>query len=367
MSAPQRLVIACGGTGGHLFPGIAVAQTAQARGWETLILISEKQIDALATQGHSDLAFAKVPAIGMPSPLSPAFVKFLWRFYKTRQHTLQLIREFRATAVLGMGGFTSLPPAMAGRKLGLRTYIHESNAVPGKANRLTARWCDQVLLGLRDCAPHFPAGKTRVTGTPLRTALLQPVSIDEAREHFGLPAGTGRHTLLVMGGSQGARGVNRAVMESLPAFAAAAGGLQIIHITGPGETDAVRAAYAAHPGITAHIAPFCQRMELAYALADVAVSRSGASSLTELSAFGIPSILVPYPTAADDHQRRNADVFTQAGAAIAIEEAELTGSRLAEEILALLANADRCASLSGHMRALAPQDAAARICDVIAG
>jgi UDP-N-acetylglucosamine--N-acetylmuramyl-(pentapeptide) pyrophosphoryl-undecaprenol N-acetylglucosamine transferase len=112
---PFRVVIACGGTGGHLFPGIAVAQEARRRGWETLLLISSKQIDALAVQGHEDLRFEKVPAVAMPSPLSPAMVKFLWRFWKTRRQCLELIRGFGADAVLGMGGFTSLPPAMAGR------------------------------------------------------------------------------------------------------------------------------------------------------------------------------------------------------------------------------------------------------------
>jgi UDP-N-acetylglucosamine--N-acetylmuramyl-(pentapeptide) pyrophosphoryl-undecaprenol N-acetylglucosamine transferase len=362
--ASERLVIACGGTGGHLFPGIAVARAAKARGWETLILISEKQIDALATEGQTDLRFEKVPAVAMPKPLSLAMVKFLWRFLKTKRHCVKLLRDFRATAVLGMGGFTSLPPAMAGKKLGLKTFVHESNAVPGKANRWTSKFCRLVLLGLEQCAKHFPAGATRVTGTPLRPSILPPVDAAEARAFFDLPEG--RPTILIMGGSQGARGVNRAVIAALPALAAAADRVQLLHITGPGEFEAVRDACAAVPALTSKVVPFCQRMELAYALASVAVCRSGASSLTELSAWGLPSVLVPYPTAADDHQRRNAEIFTGAGASVTVEESTIAGGELAPLLLGLLADGERLSDMGRRMKELAPVRAAERICEVIA-
>jgi len=363
-NAPERLVVACGGTGGHLFPGIAVARAAQARGWETLVLISEKQIDALATEGQSDLRFEKVPAIAMPKPLSLAMVEFLWRFLKTRRHCAKMLRDFRATAVLGMGGFTSLAPAMAGRKLKLKTFVHESNAVPGNANRMTAKFCRLVLLGMEQCAKHFPAGRTRVTGTPLRPSLIPPADVAEARAFFDLPPG--RQTILIMGGSQGARGVNNAVIAALPALAAAADGVQLLHITGPGEYEAVRAACAEVPSLTARVIPFCQRMELAYALASVAVCRSGASSLTELSAWGLPSVLVPYPTAADDHQRRNADIYTSAGAAIAVEEKDIASGQLGPLLLELLADSQKLGSLGAAIHKMAPERAAEKICDVIA-
>lgn len=360
----ERLVIACGGTGGHLFPGIAVARAAKARGWDTLILISEKQIDALATEGQGDLHFEKIPAIAMPRPLSLAMPKFLWRFLKTRRHCVKLLLDFKATAVLGMGGFTSLPPAMAGKRLGLKTFVHESNAVPGKANRMTAKFCKLVLLGMEQCAKHFPSGRTKVTGTPLRPSIVPPADLAEARAFFDLPRE--KMTILVMGGSQGARGVNNAVIAALPAFAAAADQVQLLHITGPVEYESVRAACAAVPALTARVVPFCQRMELAYALASVAVCRSGASSLTELSAWGLPSVLVPYPTAADDHQRRNADVFTSAGAAVAVEEKDIAGGQLAPLLLDLLGDREKLRSLSAAMRKLAPERAADQICDVIA-
>ena len=362
VKAVRRLVIACGGTGGHLFPGIAVAQEAKRRGWETLLLISEKQIDALAVQGHADLLFEKVPAVAMPKLLSLKMPGFLWRFWKTRQHCRKLLVEFQADAVLGMGGFTSLPPVWAGKTLGLRTFVHESNAVPGKANKLTARFCTGVLLGLEACAGFFPTGKTNVTGTPLRTALLTKPDRAEALRFFGLS--DTKQTVLVMGGSQGARGVNRAMVEALPLLDAS--GVQVLHITGPGEYEGLKACYATSP-VASAVVPFCHEMGFAYVAADVAVSRSGASSLTELSAFGLPVILVPYPTAADDHQRRNADVFTQAGAAFAVEEAELGGGKLGDLLTSLLANAEERNRLGAAIRKLAPADAAARVCDAVAG
>lgn len=358
----RRLVIACGGTGGHLFPGIAVAQEAARRGWETMLLISEKQIDALAVQGHAELRFEKVPAVAMPRLLSLKMPGFLWRLWRTRQHCRKLLVEFQADAVLGMGGFTSLPPVWAGKGLGLRTFVHESNAVPGKANKLTARFCTGVFLGLEACARFFPSVTITVTGTPLRTALLTKPDRGEALKFFGLSEGA--QTVLVMGGSQGARGVNRAVLEALPFLAAH--GVQVLHITGPGEFEELKTAYASSP-VKAAVVPFCQDMGMAYAAADVAVSRSGASSLTELSAFSLPVILVPYPTAADDHQRRNADVFTKAGAALAVEEADLGGGKLGDLLLGLLADTAQRARLAAAMQKLAPVDAAARVCDAVQG
>ena len=181
-----KIVIACGGTGGHLFPGIAVAQAAKARAHECIVLISEKQIDALASKGHDDIRFEKLPAIAMPRMFSLGIIKFAYRFWKTTRACKQLLKSFGADAVLGMGGFTSLPPLYAGRKLKLKTLLHESNAFPGKANRLSAKFCDLVLLGLSECAVHFPSVKTRVVGTPLREALRAEVSRDEAWEFFGL-------------------------------------------------------------------------------------------------------------------------------------------------------------------------------------
>lgn len=355
-----KVVIACGGTGGHLFPGIAVAQVLNARGHQTLLLISEKEIDSIAASDHPELHFEKVPAIGMPPLLSPKVVPFAFRFWKTLRKTKKIVRDFGAHAVLGMGGFTSLPPALAGRSIGALTLIHESNAVPGKANRLTARFCDVVLLGLEACATHFPGRQCQVVGTPLRSSMRQPVDRAEAHAFFGLQPD--RPTLLVMGGSQGAQGVNRAIVDALPRIDPSA--LQLIHLTGRDDEATVRDAIA-RSGHRAFVAAFSARLDLAYAIADLCVARSGASSLAELSHFGVPSILIPYPAAADDHQTRNAEVFTEKGAALLIRQADLPSGALADIVVDLLNNTGRLQTLRSAMTAAGIPDAAERIASLI--
>lgn len=338
-----------------------MAEALQDAGHQTLLLISEKEIDARAAADHPALAFRTVPAIGMPRVLSPRLLPFLLKFWRTLRLTREIVREFRPEAVLGMGGFTSLPPAMAGRKVGARTYIHESNAIPGKANRLTARFCDVVLLGLDAAALYFPGRECRVVGTPLRASLRRPADRTQAAAFFGLEPQ--RRTLLVMGGSQGARGINDAVAAEMPALAAL--GLQLIHLTGREDEPAVRQA-AERAGIRAFVAPFSARLDLAYALADLSVARSGASSLAELSYFGIPSILVPYPLAADDHQTANARAYSEKGAALLLPQRDLEPGRLSAVIAGLLEDAHRLQVMSAEMRALGSGEAAEKIAALIA-
>ncbi|MGI9243159.1 MAG: UDP-N-acetylglucosamine--N-acetylmuramyl-(pentapeptide) pyrophosphoryl-undecaprenol N-acetylglucosamine transferase, partial [Verrucomicrobiales bacterium] len=264
-------------------------------------------------------------------------------------------------AVLGMGGFTSMPPIMAGHRRKAKTFIHESNAIPGKANRLTARWVDTVLLGLDECATHFPGRTTRTVGTPLREAMTTPVDRGEALKFFGFD-GDKKKTLFIMGGSQGARGVNRGVAEALSEFDADK--VRIIHITGQSEYDSVAEALG-KSNLEHYVSPFCQRMELAYELADLAIARSGASSLTELAAFGVPSILIPYPYAAEDHQTHNAEVFSKRKAAILMREDELSRSCLGKVVNDLFADPQTLGKLGDAMSALAVRDAAENICDMI--
>src|ERR1700736_5545357 len=197
----MNAVIACGGTGGHLFPGIAVAEVLRDRGHEVMLLVSEKEIDALALSGGASFQFEKLPTVGLPSPFSPAILGFIRRFGASLSLCRSIYRKFKPQVVLGMGGFTSTAPVLAGRMRGVPTFIHESNAIPGKANKMTARLVRAVLLGFKECAPFFPRVKTEVTGTPIRTE-LQRLDRKAAREKLGLSADI--TTLLVMGGSTGA-------------------------------------------------------------------------------------------------------------------------------------------------------------------
>jgi UDP-N-acetylglucosamine--N-acetylmuramyl-(pentapeptide) pyrophosphoryl-undecaprenol N-acetylglucosamine transferase len=330
--ASFHTIIACGGTGGHLFPGIAVGEVLTARGHTVTLLISEKKIDSLASSGHPSLKFEKMPFLAMPRIYSPQMLPFLMGLWRGKKHCQQLIRNNQAQVVLGMGGFTSLAPLVAGRKEKARTLIHESNAIPGKANRLNARFCDVVLTGLQACNPYFKHKDIRTVGTPVRSSMRQKINLKEAYDFFKL--NPKKKTLLVMGGSQGARGVNRAIAATLPQLDEL--GVQILHITGPAEYQTVRDEYAKHKQLNAQVLAFCHRMELAYTVADLAIARSGASSMTELAYFGLPSILVPYPHAADDHQTKNAEIFAKTGAALLITEDNLSPQVLASEVIKIL-------------------------------
>jgi UDP-N-acetylglucosamine--N-acetylmuramyl-(pentapeptide) pyrophosphoryl-undecaprenol N-acetylglucosamine transferase len=347
----MNAVIACGGTGGHLFPGLAVAESLRARGHEVMLFISEKEVDALALSGRS-FRFEKLPTIGLPSLYSPAIFGFLRRFNESLSLCRAIYRKFKPQAVLGMGGFTSTAPILAGRMRGISTFIHESNAIPGKANRLTARMVRAVLLGFKECAPFFPKVRTEVTGTPIRTE-LKPLDKRVAREKLGLRPDV--QTLLIMGGSQGASGLNQAIIKSLSALHEMP--LQVIHLSGARDERLVADNYR-RENIPAYVAAFHHRMEELYSAADFAVARSGAASLAELAFFGLPALLIPFPYAADDHQTRNAEIFVRAGAAIVLKESDLSGDLLARTIKGLAGDEARLKAMAGNARKLAPQDAA---------
>jgi UDP-N-acetylglucosamine--N-acetylmuramyl-(pentapeptide) pyrophosphoryl-undecaprenol N-acetylglucosamine transferase len=352
----MNAVIACGGTGGHLFPGLAVAEVLQQRGHRAMVLISEKEIDTLAVRDHLALfRFERLPAIGLPRIVSLAMAGFMRGFAVSLRRCRQFYRDFKPDAVLGMGGFTSTAPILAGRRMGLPTFIHESNAIPGKANRLNARLAGHVLLGFAACARYFSAGaRTAVTGTPIRADLRTRLEPAAARALFGLDTSGARKTLLVMGGSQGAHGLNRAIADALPAWRDA---LQVIHLTGRDDEEMVRAAYA-EAGIRAWVAAFHHRMQEAYSAADLAVARSGAASLSELAHFALPSVLIPYPFAAEDHQTFNARIYAEAGASMILAEKDAGANHLADLVLEIVQNSGRLSVMAAASHQLAPPDAA---------
>jgi UDP-N-acetylglucosamine--N-acetylmuramyl-(pentapeptide) pyrophosphoryl-undecaprenol N-acetylglucosamine transferase len=351
----MNAVIACGGTGGHLFPGIAVAEALQDRGHEVMLLVSEKDIDAVALSGRTNFRVEKLPTVALPSPFSPAFVGFTRRFFESLSACRSLYRKFKPHVVLGMGGFTSTAPVLAGRIRGIATFIHESNAVPGKANRWTARMVNAVMLGFKECAPFFPKTRTEITGTPVRTELIRLDRAD-ARRKLGLREDLA--TLLVMGGSQGASGINQVLIKALSFLKALP--LQVIHLSGARDERLVADDYR-RENVPAYIAPFHHRMEEVYSAADLVVARAGAASLAEFAAFSLPGILIPFPYAADDHQTRNAEIYAYADAAILLKQSEISGELLARKIQQFIENPQRLQQMATNCARLAPKDAAARV------
>jgi UDP-N-acetylglucosamine--N-acetylmuramyl-(pentapeptide) pyrophosphoryl-undecaprenol N-acetylglucosamine transferase len=358
---PFRAIIACGGTGGHLFPGLAVAECLHDRGHEILLFVSEKEIDALALKAHSQFRAEKLPSVGMPSMLlSPAFAGFLRRCWDSYRQCRSIYRRFRPSVVLGMGGFTSTAPILAARMQGLPCFIHESNAVPGRANRLAARFASRVLLGFEDCRTHFSGADCIVTGTPVRKNLGQPMERGDAMKTFGLDPS--RPTLLVTGGSQGASGINQILFRTAPLLSQT--GVQIIHLTGKND-DRLAAANYQRDGIPHYVAPFHHRMEEAYSAADLVISRAGASSLSELSRFGLPSILVPYPHATDDHQKANGAIYVRAGASVMVEEKDIVPEVFAATISNLLNDPARRGAMALAAKKQSPESAAKNVADVM--
>jgi UDP-N-acetylglucosamine--N-acetylmuramyl-(pentapeptide) pyrophosphoryl-undecaprenol N-acetylglucosamine transferase len=351
----MNAVIACGGTGGHLFPGLAVAQTLRDRGHEVMLFVSEKEIDTLALSGQANFRFEKLPTIGLPSLYSPAILGFVRRFNQSLSLCRSIYRKFEPQAVLGMGGFTSTAPVLAGRMRGASTFIHESNAVPGKANRLTARLVRAVLLGFKECAPFFPRARTEVTGTPIRTELKR-LDRHLAREKLGLRDNL--PTLLVMGGSQGASGINQAIIKALPSLHEIP--LQVIHLSGVRDERLVADNYR-RENIPAYVSAFHHQMEEVYSAADFSIARAGAASLAELAFFALPGILIPYRYASDDHQTRNAEIFARADAAVLLKESDLAGDSLGRKIKELIGDTEKIRRMSENCARLAPKDAAASV------
>ena len=326
MNAPETrtpfVAIACGGTGGHLFPGIAVAEELKKRGCKTVLLISPKEIDQQAVKGARDMEIFTLPAVGLQNR---NYISFAWSFWKSLRAAREIFKKRPPQAVLAMGGFTSAPPVLAARKFGAKTFLHESNTVPGRANRFLTRFVDEVFVGFPETADSLKARKTTVTGTPVRPEFLRAGnSTGKCRVALGLDPAL--PTILVVGGSQGASGLNGMILSALPLLASK--NWQWLHLTGSNDFERVKAAYAAQK-VKAVVKPFLAEMDLALPAATVAVSRAGASSLAEMAAVRLPSLLVPFPAAADNHQYFNALAFEKSGAAKLLEQKHSTPEKVA--------------------------------------
>jgi UDP-N-acetylglucosamine--N-acetylmuramyl-(pentapeptide) pyrophosphoryl-undecaprenol N-acetylglucosamine transferase len=360
MPFSKQFVIACGGTGGHLFPGLAVAETLHKRGHEVLLLVSEKEIDTVALRGHPEFRTEKLPSVGMPSVLSPAFPRFLKRGWESFSTCRQLYGRYLPSAVLGMGGFTSAAPILAARVMGIPSFLHESNAIAGRANRLAARWTDKVLIGLNACESSFPSRTCIVTGTPVRRDLGTPLPKADARAAFGLDPD--KLTILVMGGSQGAAGINQLLFRAAPFLRER--NLQVIHLTGDRDDNLAAINYQ-REGLSAHVMPFHHRMAEAYSAADLVISRAGAASLSEISQFSLPSVLIPFPFASECHQHRNAEAFRDAGAAEVLEEKNIDPESLALLVTNLLADERRRERMSAAAATVLPRGSSGLVADVL--
>lgn len=359
MSKKLNVIIACGGTGGHLFPGVSIAEKLQNRGHNVVALISEKKIDQTAIENHQHIQFETLPSIAFPKLFSLSIIPFFFKYLKAINSAREVIKKNNADIVLGMGGFTSLPALIAGKKEKAYVALHESNSVPGKANLFGQKYVNTAFIGWKEARQFFTkVSDIEVVGTPIRKALANHEdSKSDCIEQIGLD--TKKKTILVIGGSQGARSLNQLVGDSLQYLDKES--CQFIHLTGPGnETEAQ--AYYEKSELEGTVAPFFHDMGLLYKACDLVIARSGASTLNELAYFGLPAILVPYPFAAARHQHKNAEVFTNSKAALLADEDEFTGKKLAQLIQDTLQQ-EKLDQLSKNMTKLAVKNSADLIVD----
>ena len=339
-------MIAAGGTGGHVFPGLAVADVLRGSGWRVVWLGSQSGMEAglVAKRGY-DMSAVKFSGVRGKGPIALALLplKLLLAFWQSARAIL----AERPDVVLGMGGYMSFPGGMMAVLLGRPLVIHEQNSVPGLANRVLAAVADRIL-----CA--FPGALRRAThvGNPVRPEIA---AIPEPKARYAGRSGTLR--LLVVGGSLGAKALNEIVPAALALLPAAARPV-VTHQSGAQHLEALKSAYAA-AGVAASAAAFIDDMAAAYAGADLVICRAGATTIAELAAAGAPGILVPFPHAVDDHQTTNARFLSDAGAAILVPQTELTPERLASLVSGL--DRGRLLEMASRARSLGRPGAAAAV------
>lgn len=360
MTPPRKILIACGGTGGHLFPGIAIAQELQARGHEPLLLISEKKIDSTAASKYKNFPFISVPAIAKPPLLSLRSPQFFWNMFSTYMMSRKIIRNEQIDIIIGMGGFTSLPPVLAGKHMGKPCYIHDSNAMPGKANRLTSRFCDKVFIGMKAAAAYFGKKKCIFVGTPVREEIRQcKSSREQSRKKLQLDIPENQALILVIGGSQGAKQLNSLIIEAARQDTRA----HYLIITGP--LDQPRVSKLAAGAGNIHIITFCSEMAHAYKAADGVIARAGASTLTELSQCGKASLLIPFPFAADDHQTHNSENYSKQNAALLIQQAQLSSEDILHFVHEVILKPEKRQAMEEAIKSLDHPKAASDIADIL--
>lgn len=349
----MRIIISGGGTGGHLFPGIAVAEEIlhSVAHSAVLFVATDRETDAKVLKGRS-FPFVPLKCQGIKGKSIVQKLIALIRLPMSFWHAWQIVREFRPDVVLGVGGYVTGPVLLAAWLMQIPSCIHEQNSVPGLANRMLAKIVRKIFISIPGSDKRFPSDKCVLTGNPVRKEVRAMAGGEKRGEDF---------TLVVMGGSLGAHSINvmmidgvRLIKRMFPE------GFNIIHQTGKQDVKTVRAVYE-EVGIPAKVASFFSQMPFVLAKADLVVARAGATSLAELTVMGKPMILVPYPHAADNHQEINADWLVQGGAAIKCMESETTGMDLAKIILDLVENQPKRERMATMAHRLGEPDAAKNI------
>ncbi|BCS88354.1 undecaprenyldiphospho-muramoylpentapeptide beta-N-acetylglucosaminyltransferase [Pseudodesulfovibrio sediminis] len=350
----NRVVITTGGTGGHIFPALAVA---------TELVLRNKGVDVLFVGGpgpEGDMArkfglrFVELPASGIMGRGIPGILSAIGWVGTAVPRAIATIWRFKPEVVIGFGGYAGFCPVLAAWMLGKPTAVHEQNSVPGVTNKVLGNLVKRIFLSFRDNTVAFPVSKTTLTGNPVRLDIFKAAERRQSRI-------TGKR-VLVLGGSQGAKPINDAIIEGLPKLMEA--GVTLVHQAGKADYTRVRAAYEAAGADSAQVHEFIEDMGTEYASCDLAICRSGATTVFEIAAAGVPAIFVPFPHATHDHQTMNATAMSDLGAAKLIPQSVLTGDMLAHAACRLLDDEKRLKDMEEAARQFAKPNAAA---DIVSG
>lgn len=346
MVEKKRAVIASGGTGGHFYPGFALAQELRDRGWQPLFLVKKEDIARPALE-DADFPYAELDMVSLPRGFNPfAHAVFLFKFFRSLALALRVMKDFRPEAVIGTGSYVAFPAVLAARLAGIPVYLHESNAKFGLGNYVAGFFCRRAALGLPVNGNPFES-KSVLSGTPIREAFRSMPARSAARRALGLDPD--KFTALVFGGSQGARRLNAAFISAAKILK---GDLQAVHLTGVKNFEAVKTAYAAAglgaaPGL--QLFDYREDMPALYAAADLVISRAGASTVAELVQLKKPAILVPLPSSAGGHQKANALALSGSGSALCLEERADFDAELAAAVRNLMDNPEKVSGMAAKL------------------
>ncbi len=345
--------MAGGGTGGHVIPAIAVAREVCRMGHEVLFVGTERGVENRLVP-EAGFRLEKIRVGGIKNLGAATRLASLWRLARETAGQYARFGKWKPGAVFSMGGYVAGPPVLAALLRGTPIVVMEPNAVPGFTNRHIARWVKRALIGFEETSGFFPAGRTELTGLPVREEFFT-LSAKSREEEF---------TVLITGGSQGSRTLNEAARQSWPLFREAGLPVRLIHQTGAPMFQTIAAEFRA-TGLPGEITAFIGDMPAAFASADLVVCRSGAGAVSELAAAGKPSVLIPFPFAADQHQLKNARAFERAGAAHVSLDREWTGARFFEIVRDLANDRERLNAMGERAREMARPGAARRAAEIL--
>jgi len=356
----MRMLLAGGGTGGHLFPAVAIAQR---------LLEQEPHSEVLFVGTERGLESRVLPKLGLPLQTVDISglvgtgmlgkLRLLPKLISALRQSKTILNSFAPDVVVGVGGYAAGPTLLAARRGGFPTLIHEQNAWPGLTNKLLARWVDRVCVTFPETVAAFASPRVEVTGNPVRTGMSDCPALPD-----------GEPSLLVFGGSRGARAINNAMLQVLPELSAWQGRLRIVHQTGEDDLERIRSGYREAGWDGAEVVPFIDDMAAAYRQAQLVLCRAGATTIAELTSCGRPAILVPYPHAAGDHQTMNARALASRGAALMLSQDQLKPATLGRLLQDLLGDRNLLLDMAGLARSLGRPDAVDRIlasCRQLAG